>query len=140
MPKFGIVKVFIIKMKLWLEQAIGVSFEKACNMLDFAEFGGKVFLVYYEGSNDSRTPVSVLLLSFRGILFASIERIGIFCGSTTYSDAGRGIGIEKSFGVFGVLFCRDKKLGLKIRNLVLEIADFSVSGFCGIRKISLDTF
>jgi hypothetical protein len=32
MPKFGIVRVFIIKMKLWLEQAIGVPFEKACNV------------------------------------------------------------------------------------------------------------
>jgi hypothetical protein len=102
MPKFGIVRVFIIKIKLWLKQAIGVSFEKACNMLDFAEFGGKIFLVYCESSNDSRTPVDVLLLLFRGILFASIEKIGIFCGSTAYSNAGRGIGIEESFGVFGV--------------------------------------
>jgi hypothetical protein len=132
--------VFIIKMKLWLEQMISVFFEKACNMLDFAEFGGKMFLVYYESSDDSRTPVGVLLLSFRGVFFVSIERIGIFCDSTAYSDAGRGIGIEKSFGVFGVLFYRDKELGLKIRNLVLEIADFSVSGSCGVRKISLDTF
>jgi hypothetical protein len=74
-------------------------------MLDFAEFNGKMFLVYYENSDDSRTPVGVLLLSFRGVFFASIERIGIFCGSATYSDAGRGMGIEESFGVFGVLFC-----------------------------------
>jgi hypothetical protein len=74
-------------------------------MLDFAEFGGKVFFVYCEGSDDSCTPVGVLLLLFRDILFASIERIGIFCGSTAYSDAGRGIGIEESFGVFGVFFC-----------------------------------
>jgi hypothetical protein len=74
-------------------------------MLDFAEFGGKMFLVYYESSNDSRTPVGVLLLLFRGVFFASIERIGIFCGSMTYSDAGRGMGIEELFGVFGVLFC-----------------------------------
>jgi hypothetical protein len=127
-------------MKLRLEQAIGIFFEKACNMLDFAEFGGKMFFVYYEGSNDSRTLVGVLLLLFRGVFFASIERIGIFCGSATYSDAGRGMGIEESFGVFGVLFCRGKKLGLEIRNLVLEIANFSVSGFCGMRRISLDTF
>jgi hypothetical protein len=105
MPKFGIVRVFIIKMKLWLEQAINVFFKKACNMLDFAEFGGKMFLVYYKGSDDSRTPVGVLLLLFRGIFFASIEKIGIFCGSTIYSDAGRGISIEESFGVFGVFFC-----------------------------------
>jgi hypothetical protein len=56
-------------------------------MLDFAEFDGKMFLVYYKNSNDSRTPVDVLLLSFRGIFFASIERIGIFYGSTAYSDA-----------------------------------------------------
>jgi hypothetical protein len=105
MPKFGIVRVFIIKMKLWLEQAIGVFFEKACNMLDFAEFGGKMFFVYCKGSDDSRTLVGVLLLSFRGVFFASIEKIGIFCGSTAYSDAGRGMGIEESFGVFGVLFC-----------------------------------
>jgi hypothetical protein len=140
MPKFGIVKMFIIKIKLWLEQAIGVSFKKACNMLNFAEFGRKMFLVYCENSDDSRTLVGILLLSFRGIFFASIERIGIFYGSTAYSDAGRGIGIEKSFGVFGVLFYRDKELGLEIRNLVLEIADFSVSGSCGMRKISLDTF
>jgi hypothetical protein len=140
MPKFGIVRVFIIKMKLWLEQAISVSFKKACNMLDFAEFDGKMFLIYYESSDDSRTPVGVLLLSFRDILFASIERIGIFCDSTAYSDAGRGIGIEESFGVFGVLFYRGKKLGLEIRNLVLKIADFSVSGSCGVRRISLDTF
>jgi hypothetical protein len=109
-------------------------------MLDFAKFGSKVFFVYYEGSNDNRTPVGVLLLSFRGILFASIERIRIFCGSTTYSDAGRGMGIEKSFGVFGVFLYRSKKLGLKIRNLVLEVADFSVFRSCGVRKISLDTF
>jgi hypothetical protein len=108
MPKFGIVRVFIIKMKLWLEQAISVSFKKACNMLDFAEFGGKVFLVYCEGSDDSRTPVGVLLLLFRGILFASIERIRIFCNSTTYSDAGRSISIEESFGVFGVFFYQVK--------------------------------
>jgi hypothetical protein len=80
-------------------------FEKACNMLDFAEFDSKMFFVYYEGSNDSRTLVGVLLLSFRGIFFASIERIGIFCGSTTYSDAKRGISIKESFGVFGVFFC-----------------------------------
>jgi hypothetical protein len=140
MPEFEIVKVFIIKVKLRLEQAINISFKKACNMLDFAKFGGKVFLVYYEGSNDSRTPVDILLLSFRGVLFASIERIGIFCDSATYSDAGRGMGIEESFGVFGVLFCRNKKLGLEIRNLVLEVANFSVSGSCGVRKISLDTF
>jgi hypothetical protein len=105
MPKFGIVRVFIIKMKLWLEQAINVFFEKACNMLDFAEFGGKMFLVYYKSSNDSRTPVGVLFLSFRDVFFASIEKIGIFCGSTAYSDAGRGMGIKESFGVFGVLFC-----------------------------------
>jgi hypothetical protein len=97
--------VFIIKIKLWLEQAIGVFFEKACNMLDFAEFGGKVFLVYYKDSDDSCTLIGVLLLSFRGIFFASIERIGIFCGSTAYSNARRGIGIEKSFGVFGVFLC-----------------------------------
>jgi hypothetical protein len=109
-------------------------------MLDFAEFGGKMFLVYYKGLNDSRTPIGVLLLLFRDVFFASIERIGIFCGSTTYSDAGRGISIEKSFGVFGVLFCRGKKLGLKIRNLVLKVADFSVSGSCGVRRISLDIF
>jgi hypothetical protein len=109
-------------------------------MLDFAEFGGKMFFVYYKGSDDSRTPVGVLLLSFRGVLFASIEKIGIFCGSTAYSDAGRGMGIEESFGVFGVLFCRGKKLGLEIRNLVLEVADFSVSGSCDMRRISLDTF
>jgi hypothetical protein len=140
MPKFGIVKMFIIKIKLWLEQAIGVFFEKACNMLDFAKFGGKVFFVYYEGSNDSRTPVGVLLLSFRGIFFASIERIGIFCGSTAYSNAGRGISIKKSFGVFGVLLYRGKELGLEIRNLVLKVANFSVFGSCGVRKISLDTF
>jgi hypothetical protein len=140
MPKFGIVKVFIIKMKLWFEQAIGVFFKKACNMLDFAEFGGKMFFVYYKNSNDSRTPVGVLLLLFRGILFASIEKIEIFCNSTTYSDAGRGIGIEKSFGVFGVFFYQGKKLSLEIRNLVLEIADFSVSESCDMRKISLDTF
>jgi hypothetical protein len=140
MPKFEIVRVFIIKMKLWLEQAIGVSFEKACNMLDFAEFGGKMFLVYYKGSDDSRTPVGVLLLLFRGVFFASIERIGIFCGSTAYSDAGRGMGIEESFGVFGVLLYRGKELSLEIRNLVLKVADFSVSGSCGVRRVSLDTF
>jgi hypothetical protein len=140
MPKFGIVKVFIIKMKLWLEQAIGVFFEKACNMLDFAKFGGKMFFVYCKNSNDSRTPIDVLLLSFRGVFFASIERIGIFCGLTVYSDAKRSMGIEESFGVFGVLFCRNKELGLKIRNLVLEVADFSVFGSCDMRKISLDTF
>jgi hypothetical protein len=109
-------------------------------MLDFAEFGSKVFLVYCEGSDDSRTPVDVLLLSFRGVFFASIEKIGIFCGSTVYSDAGRGIGIEESFGVFGVFFYRGKKLNLEIRNLVLKVADFSVSGSCDMRKISLDTF
>jgi hypothetical protein len=103
MPEFGIVRVFIIEIKLRLEQAIGV-FEKACNMLDFAEFNGKVFLVYYEGSNDSRTPVGILLLSFRGVFCASIEKIRIFCGSTTYSDAGRSISIKESFGVFGVFF------------------------------------
>jgi hypothetical protein len=62
-------------------------------MLDFAKFGGKMFLVYCENSNDSRTPVGVLLLSFRDIFFASIKRI--FCGSMTYSDAGRGMGIEE---------------------------------------------
>jgi hypothetical protein len=104
MPEFEIVRMFIIKIKLWLEQAISVSFKKACNMLDFAEFSGKMFLIYYEGSDDNRTPVGVLLLSFRGVFFASIERIGIFCGSTIYSDAGRGMGIEELFGVFGVLF------------------------------------
>jgi hypothetical protein len=104
MPKFRIVRVFIIKIKLWFEQAIGVSFEKACNMLDFAEFSGKMFFVYYEGSNDSRTLAGILLLLFRDIFFASIKRIGIFYGLTTYSDARRGIGIEKSFGVFGVFF------------------------------------
>jgi hypothetical protein len=140
MPEFGIVKVFIIKIKLRFEQAIGISFEKAFNMLDFAEFDGKMFLVYCEGSNDSRTLVGVLLLLFRGVFFASIERIGIFCGSAIYSDAGRGMGIKESFGVFGVLFCGGKKFGLEIRNLVLEVANFSVSGFCGVRKISLDTF
>jgi hypothetical protein len=140
MPEFGIVRVFIIKMKLRLEQAIGIFFEKACNMLDFAEFGGKMFLVYYKSSNDSRTLIGVLLLLFRGIFFASIERIGIFYSSAIYSDAGRGMGIEESFGVFGVLFYRNKKLGLEIRNLVLEVANFSVSGFCGMRKILLDTF
>jgi hypothetical protein len=85
-----------------------VSFKKACNMLDFAEFDGKMFLVYYENSNDSRTPAGVLLLSFRGVFFASIERIGIFCDSTTYSDAGRGMGIEESFGVFGFSFVEVK--------------------------------
>jgi hypothetical protein len=74
-------------------------------MFDFAKFGGKMFLVYCENSNDSRTPVGILLLLFRDVFFASIERIGIFCGSTTYSDAGRGMGIEESFGVFGVLLC-----------------------------------
>jgi hypothetical protein len=105
MPEFGIVKMFIIKIKLRFEQAIGISFKKACNMLDFAKFGGKMFFVYYKGSNDSCTPVSILLLLFRGIFFASIERIGIFCDSAIYSDAGRGMGIEESFGVFGVLFC-----------------------------------
>jgi hypothetical protein len=139
MPEFGIIRVFIIKVKLRLEQAISISFKKACNMLDFAEFGGKVFLVYYKSSNDSRTPVDVLLLSFRDILFASIERIGIFCGSATYSDARRGMSIEESFGVFGVLLYRSKKLGLKIRNLVLKVANFSVSKSCNMRKISLDT-
>jgi hypothetical protein len=72
-------------------------------MLDFAKFGGKMFFVYYENSDDNRTPVGVLLLSFRGIFFRSIERIGIFCGSTTYSDARRGIGIKKSFGVLSRL-------------------------------------
>jgi hypothetical protein len=41
-------------------------------MLDFAKFSGKMFLIYCKGSNDSRTPVGVLLLSFRDILFASI--------------------------------------------------------------------
>jgi hypothetical protein len=115
-------------------------FKKAFNMLNFAEFDGKMFLVYCESLNDSHTPVGVLLLLFRGIFFASIEKIGIFCGSTTYSDAGRGINIKESFGVFGVLFYRGKKLGLEIRNLVLEIADFSVSESCDMRKISLDTF
>jgi hypothetical protein len=99
-----------------------------------------MFLIYYENSNDSRTPVSVLLLSFRGIFFASIKRIGIFHGSTTYSDAGRGMGIEESFGVFGVLLYQGKKLGLEVRNLVLEVTNFSVSGSCDMRKISLDTF
>jgi hypothetical protein len=72
MPEFGIVRVFIVKMKLRFEQTIGISFEKACNMLDFAEFGGKMFLVYYESSDDSRTLVGVLLLLFRDILFASM--------------------------------------------------------------------
>jgi hypothetical protein len=38
-------------------------------MLDFAEFNGKMFFVYYKGSDDSRTPVGVLFLSFRGIFF-----------------------------------------------------------------------
>jgi hypothetical protein len=109
-------------------------------MLNFAEFGGKMFFVYCKNSDDSRTPVGVLLLLFRGVFFASIEKIGIFCDSTAYSNAGRGIGIEELFGVFGVLFYRGKKLGLKIRNLVLKIADFSVFGSCGVRKISLDTF
>jgi hypothetical protein len=109
-------------------------------MLDFAEFNSKVFFVYYKNSNDSRTLIGVLLLLFRGVFFASIERIGTFCGSTIYSDAGRGIGIEKSFGVFGVFFYRNKELGLKVCNLVLEVADFSVSGSCGMCKILLDTF
>jgi hypothetical protein len=140
MLEFGIVKVFIVKMKLRFEQTISISFKKACNMLDFAKFGGKMFFVYYKSSNDSRTLIGVLLLLFRDIFFASIERIGIFYGSATYSDAGRGMGIEESFGVFGVLFCRGKKLGLEIRNLVLEIANFSVSGSCNMRKKSLDTF
>jgi hypothetical protein len=81
-------------------------FKKACNMLDFAKFGGKMLFVYYEGSDDSRTPVGVLLLSFRDIFFASIEKIGIFYGSTTYSNAGRSIGIEESFGVFGVFLSK----------------------------------
>jgi hypothetical protein len=109
-------------------------------MLNFAKFGGKMFLVYCKSSDDSRTPVGVLLLSFRGVLFASIEKIGIFCDSTAYSDARRGMGIEESFGVFGVLLYRGKELGLKIRNLVLEVADFSVFRSCDMRKISLDTF
>jgi hypothetical protein len=109
-------------------------------MLNFAKFDGKIFLVYYKNSNDNRTPIGVLLLLFRGIFFASIERIGIFCDSTTYSDAGRGMGIEELFGVFGVFFYRGKKLGLEIRNLVLKIANFSVSGSFGVRKISLDIF
>jgi hypothetical protein len=109
-------------------------------MLDFAEFDSKMFVVYYENSDDNRTPVGVLLLLFRGIFFASIERIRIFYGSTICSDAGRGMGIEKSFGVFGVFLYRGKKLGLKIRNLVLEVANFSVFGFYGMRKISLDIF
>jgi hypothetical protein len=109
-------------------------------MLDFAEFGGKMFFVYYKSSNDSRTLVGILLLLFRDIFFVSVERIGIFCGSTTYSDAGRGISIEKSFDVFGVFLYRGKKLSLEIRNLVLKITDFSVSGSCCMRKISLDTF
>jgi hypothetical protein len=108
-------------------------------MLDFAEFGSKMFLVYYESSDDSRTLVGVLLLSFRGILFASIKKIGIFCGSATYSNARRSMGIKKSFGVFGVLLYRGKKLGLKIRNLVLKVANFSVSGSYDVRRISLDT-
>jgi hypothetical protein len=73
-------------------------------MLDFAEFSGKMFFVYCESSDDSRTLVGVLFLSFCGVFFASIERIGIFCGSTTYSNAGRSMGIKESFGVFGVLF------------------------------------
>jgi hypothetical protein len=38
-------------------------------MLDFAEFGSKMFFVYYKSSDDSRTLVDVLLLSFRGIFF-----------------------------------------------------------------------
>jgi hypothetical protein len=109
-------------------------------MLNFAEFDGKMFLVYCKSSNDSRTPVGVLLLLFRDIFFASIERIGIFCDSMAYSDAGRGIGIKESFGVFGVLFYQNKKLGLEIRNLILEIANFSVSKSCDMRKISLNTF
>jgi hypothetical protein len=73
-------------------------------MLDFVKFSSKMFFVYYKSSNDSRTLVGILLLSFRGVFFASIENIGIFCGSTTYSDAGRSMSIEKSFGVFGVFF------------------------------------
>jgi hypothetical protein len=74
-------------------------------MLDFAKFDSKMFLVYCKNSDDNRTLVGVLLLSFRGIFFTSIERIGIFCSSTIYSNVRRGIGIEESFGVFGVLFC-----------------------------------
>jgi hypothetical protein len=73
-------------------------------MLDFAKFNGKMFFVYYKGLNDNRTLIGILLLFFCGIFFASIERIGIFCGSTTYSNAGRGMSIEESFGVFGVFF------------------------------------
>jgi hypothetical protein len=77
-------------------------------MLIFAEFGGKMFFIYYKNSNDSCTPVGVLFLLFRGIFFASIEKIGIFCCSTIYLDAGRSIGIKESFGVFGVFFIKVK--------------------------------
>jgi hypothetical protein len=77
-------------------------------MLNFAKFGGKMFFVYYKSSNDNRTLVSVLLLSFHGVFFASIEKIEIFCNSTTYLDAGRSIGIKESFGVFGVFFIKVK--------------------------------
>jgi hypothetical protein len=103
-------------------------------MLDFAEFDSKIFFVYCENSDDNRTLVGILLLLFRGIFFVSIKRIGIFCGSMTYSNAGYGISIKESFGVFSVFFYRNKELGLEIRNLVLKVADFSVSGFCDCVK------
>jgi hypothetical protein len=32
-----------------------------------------MFLVYYKSSNDNRTPVGVLLLSFRDVFFASVK-------------------------------------------------------------------
>jgi hypothetical protein len=43
-------------------------------MLDLAEFGGKIFLIYYKGSNNNRTLVGELILLFRGVFFARIKK------------------------------------------------------------------
>jgi hypothetical protein len=47
-------------------------------MLDFAEFNNKMFLVYCKNSNESRTLVGVLLLSFRGIFSLALKGLGFF--------------------------------------------------------------
>jgi hypothetical protein len=47
-------------------------------MLDFAKFGGKMFLVYCENSDDNRTPVGILLLSFRGVFSLALKESGFF--------------------------------------------------------------
>jgi hypothetical protein len=104
-PFLAIIGVLVECIECLLEEAVGVAFDQARDMLELLEHGTPAAFrvspwqgiwvwenagINRERAADRGAPVTVYLLAFRHVFFAGVERVGVFGHSTGIGGQRRG--------------------------------------------------